>query len=200
MIEIPYKLRKEIQDQIIINSLRGEKGWRFGQRDEDSLLGDYLGNLRTDKRIFMDGNKSYEWESLYHKIQGKGKNAYEKLIGADAIITFEITNNTNYEKTVKSLIFQAKKEGNTNGLQDQKAKMDIIAPRGNFILTCGGNGYTAQTKIGGEKTKIGNFLANKFIECEIGIEGFEYNEKNHTIINKGFYINQIYLDQLKIKI
>ncbi len=200
MIKIPKELRIKIQEQIVTNSLRGEKGWRFSRKDEDSLLGDYLGNLRTDKQKYFEGKSEYDWEILYHKMQGRGKNAYEKSTGADAIITFEIENKVKKRRTVKSLIFQAKKEGNTTGLQNQKKLMDNIALGGNFVFTCAETGYYAQTEIGGAKTSIGQFLAYQFIECNIGIEDFEYDEKNELLINKGRYIEKVKLDEVVIKV
>lgn len=200
MIEIPIELRKEIQEQIVTNSQKGEKGWRFSRKDEDSLLGDYLGNLRTDRRKFLEGKNEYDWEILYHKMQGRGKNAYEKSTGADAIITFEIENKRTKRRTVKSLIFQAKKEGNSTGLQNQKKLMDDIANGGNFIFTCAESGYYAQTEIGGIKTNIGQFIAYQFIECKIGIEDFEYDEQKELLKNKGVYIQKVKLDEVIVKV
>jgi hypothetical protein len=200
MLRIPRELKTEIQEQIVASSRRGESGWRFSHRDEDSLLGDYLGNLRTDKRKFIKGHGEYDWEILYHKLQGRGKNAYEKSTGADAVITFEIVNNVTKKRSVKSLIFQAKKEGNKAGLKNQKDLMDKIAKGGNFIFTCSENGYYAQTEIEGEKTNIGDFIAYKFIECKIGIDGFEYDEKNQLLINKGVHIEKVKFDEVKVRI
>lgn len=200
MIRIPQELKAQIQGQIIVNSKRGENGWRFSRKDEDSLLGDYLGNLRTDKKLFFLDNKEYEWEILYHKMQGRGRNAYEKTIGADAIITFEIQNKINKRRTVKSLIFQAKKEGNSRGLASQKALMDKIALGGNFIFTCGDNGYYAQTKIGGPTLNIGQFLAYQFVECKIGIEDLEYDEISERLINKKISIEKVKLDEVVVKV
>ena len=200
MLLIPKGLREEIQEQIIENSLRGEQGWRFSNEDEDSLLGDFLGNLRTNKRYFLASEKEYEWEILYHKMRGRGPGAYEKSVGADAIITFEIKNKTTGKKTVKSLIFQAKKEGNNIGIKAQKLLMDNIAKDGNFIFTCGESGYFAQTTIGGEKYNIGQFLANQFIECIIGIENFEYDEKRELLFLNGVLIKRTKLAEVVVKV
>ncbi len=200
MIDIPSELKKEIQNKIVENSVRGEKGWRFSKKDEDSLLGDYLGNLRTDKAQYIANEVEYEWEILYHKMQGRGPGAYEKSVGADAIITFEINDKINNRRTVKSLIFQAKKEGHNSGLEIQKELMDKVAKGGNFIFTCGGNGYFAQTEIGGEKYKIGDFLALQFIECQIGIEDFEYDENKELLKIKEKYIEKVKLEEVVVKV
>ena len=200
MIKLPEVLKKKIQKEILKNSKKGENGWRFSKNDEDSLLGDFLGNLRTDKRIFHRFDKEYEWEILYHKMRGRGKNAYESKVGADAIITFEIIDKISNNKTLKSLIFQAKKEGNNSGLKEQKYKMDFIAHGGNFIFTCSELGYYAQTEIEGKKMNIGKFLANEFIECNIGIENFEYDEINRVLKNNGILIEGVELDELLVKV
>jgi hypothetical protein len=200
MIRIPKDLKIEILGQIIANSERGENGWHFSRKDEDSLLGDYLGNLRTNKRLFRLDKKEYEWEILYHKMQGRGRNAYEKSIGADAIITFEIEDKINKRRTVKSLIFQAKKENNVSGLITQKKLMDEVAFGGNFIFTCGEGGYYAQTEIGGQRTNVGQFIAYKFIECKIGIEDFEYDEQQELLKNRGVFIEKVKLDEIVVKV
>ena len=106
----------------------------------------------------------------------------------------------NQKKTVKSLIFQAKKEGNVVGLYEQKRLMDNIAPSGNFVLTCGKSGYFAQTDIGGTKTNIGQFLAYQFIECNIGIEDFEYDEEKEVLRNKSSDIKKAQLDEVVVKV
>jgi len=200
MIRIPKELKQEIKNQIIQNSAKGEEGWRFSKKEEDSLLGDYLGNLRTDKRFFTTIDKKFEWEILYHKMQGRGQNAYEKYIGADAIITFEIKSSFTRKRTVKSLIFQAKKEGNTSGIDTQKSQMDKIAKGGNFIFTCGSNGYFAQTEIGGLKQNIGQFLAHRFIECKIGLENFEYDEVRELLKYNNRFIEKVKLDEVIVKV
>lgn len=200
MIELPKKLKIEIQEEIKKNSLEGEKGWRFSKQDEDSLLGDFLGKLRTDKKKFNKSGKDYQWEILYHKMRGRGRNAYESKIGADAIITFEIIDNITNKKTVKSLIFQAKKEGNNSGLVSQKDKMNKIVPNGNFIFTCSANGYYAQTKVNGNRISIGEFLADEFIECKIGIENFEYDEEEKLLKLNNKLISGVDLEEVVVKV
>ncbi|MCH5719908.1 hypothetical protein [Niabella hibiscisoli] len=90
-------------------------------------------------------------------MRGRGRNAYESKIGADAIITFEIVDKINNKRTIKSLLFQAKKEGNSSGLASQKEKMDKVACKGNFIFTCSEQEYYAQTEIDGQRTNIESF-------------------------------------------
>jgi hypothetical protein len=46
---------------------------------------------------------------VYKKLQGRGKDAYEKKPGADGVITYAILDLKKNERTVKSIIFQAKK-------------------------------------------------------------------------------------------
>lgn len=184
MIKLPEILSEEIKSKIRENSEKGEKGWKFSNEEEDSLLGHFLGNLVTDKQYFKQSDKDYEWEISYNKFRGRGKNALESIIGADAIITFEITDKIRNNKTVKSILFQAKKEGNVRGLQKQKDLMDKYAKGGNFIFTCGPNGYFAQDRIYDEKIRIGNFLADQFLACIIGIQGMFYDDEKKELFTK----------------
>jgi hypothetical protein len=184
MIRLPKNLSEEIKTKIRENSLKGEKGWKYSNEEEDSLLGHFLGNLITDKQYFEQSEKIYEWEISYNKFRGRGKNALESIVGADAIITFEIIDNISNNKTVKSILFQAKKEGNSSGLKKQKDLMNKFAKGGNFIFTCGPNGYFAQDNIDDEKVRIGNFLADQFVACTIGIQGMFYDDKKKELITK----------------
>lgn len=184
MIRLPKILKEQIKESIKFNSIKGEKGWRFSKEDEDSLLGHFLGNLITERQYFEQSNKKYEWEIIYNKFRGKGKDALESKIGADAIITFEIQDNVTNQKTIKSILFQAKKEGNRSGLKEQKNLMDKFAKNGNFIFTCGPKGYFAQDTLDAEKFRIGDFLADQFVACLIGIEGMFYDEVNKELITR----------------
>lgn len=201
MIRLPEKLSEEIKIKIRENSRKGEKGWRFSNEEEDSLLGHFLGNLITDRQYFEQFDKIYEWEIIYNKFRGRGVNALESIVGADAIITFEIKDNLSNFKTVKSILFQAKKEGNSNGLKRQKDLMNKFANGGNFIFTCGPNGYFAQDNLDDEKIRIGDFLADQFIACLIGIQGMFYDDKKKELIkNNRSKTNYLIEDEVIIEV
>ncbi|MGV8994792.1 MAG: hypothetical protein ACOH1O_11875 [Flavobacterium sp.] len=201
MIKLPKDLSEEIKNKIKENSLKGEKGWKYSNQEEDSLLGHFLGTLITDKKYFEDSEKIYEWEIFYNKFRGRGKNALESIIGADAIITLEIIDNITNNKTVKSILFQAKKKGNSRGLKKQKDLMDQFAKGGNFIFTCGPDGYFAQNNIVDEKVRIGNFLADQFVTCTIGIQGMFYDDINNKLITKNSIKNDYtILEEILIKV
>jgi len=200
MIKLPDELIEMIKEYIRKNSLAGERGWRFSNQEEDSLLGHYLGRLVSEKQFFLRENKIYEWEIRYNKFRGRGKNALESLVGADSIITFEIENKDSNEKTIKSILLQAKKEGNNQGLERQKYLMDKFAKDGNFIFTCTPDGYFAQRDLDSDKMRIGDFLSDVFISCFVGIEDMYYEDNRNELIRDDKAINFDIKDELSINV
>ena len=61
-----------------------------------------------------------------------GESRAETLSGADGIISITF-NNDGVEK-YKSIIFQAKKEGNKKHLERQNVKMNELLPGGNMFI------------------------------------------------------------------
>ena len=174
MIQIPGTLSDEIKSVIKENCLEGEQGWSHGEYEEDTIVGDFLGNLRTGKTISTANKNIYEWEIVYKKFHGRGINPLEKETGADGIITFEISDQTRNIKTVKPIIFQAKKKGNYNDLKEQTSKMNQIAKNGNFVLRLTPDGYFAKQDDNKQK-RIGDFLVDDFLACKTGIEGMTFD-------------------------
>jgi hypothetical protein len=175
MIQVPDQLLSRIKKVIKSRAQRGEEGWEHSEYEEDSLVGDFLGNLRTRTHKTVIEEQVYEWRILYKKFRGRGKGAYEKIIGADAIITYEVANLTTGDKTIKSIIFQAKKLNNVEGLKTQQNKMTRVAPAGNFVLICTPNGYFTEQKGVEQRKRIGDFLADDFLACHTGIEGMAFD-------------------------
>ncbi len=194
MHELPQELLDIIKNHIKKRSRRGEKGWDYSNAEEDSVVGDYLGNLRSEKKTMKIDSKTYYWIIYYKKFQGRGPGAEEKRIGADSIISLDIEDKDTNIKTTKSIIFQAKKVGNNSGLIVQKKKMDKYAKNGNFILTCGPNGYFASEDINGGNTKVGDFLADQFLACKVGIKGMYYDP-----IRKELTVDKIKLTQFEFE-
>ncbi|PWL32101.1 hypothetical protein [uncultured Roseivirga sp.] len=163
--EIKIHLRKKCQD--------GEDGWSNANQDEDTLTGDFLGQLRSKTKR----TNGWTWRINYHKFSGRGKGAYEKTTGADGIISIEIEKNS--IKRTKSIIFQAKKKGNSK-IQEQLDKMNKTLPGGNMVLVYGEDGYFGET---GEifksdkevNSRIGDYLSDIFLECKNGLWGVDYD-------------------------
>jgi hypothetical protein len=154
-----------------------ESGWAFSHNDEDTITGDFLGNLRCDwKRV---GNQKFRF--YYQKIRGRGPGALEKQTGTDGIITIEYYDgeSTRY----KSFIFQAKKIGNRIK-KDQSDKIKALLPNGNTVFEYSPNGYYSVDTDTQEKIRINELLKDKFIKCVFGTFDFHYDDKNKVFIKE----------------
>ena len=172
-IGVPKIIVQKIKEHLINASRIGEDGWEHANQEEDTLTGDYLGQLRTG--LNRCGN--WTWRIKYNKFRGRGQGAYEKTVGADGVITIEVEKNG--ERQTKSVIFQAKKVGNRQ-TSLQIEKMQATLPQGNMVLVFGEDGYYAET--GNQfrndlelENRAGDYLANIFVGCKNGQWGVEYD-------------------------
>ncbi|WP_299134541.1 hypothetical protein [uncultured Tenacibaculum sp.] len=174
---IPKNIQSELARYIQERCSSAESGWEFSNQDEDTITGDFLGNLRTPNWI---NKNNFEYRFYYNKFRGRGKGALEKSVGADGIITFELIENG--EHLYKSFVFQAKKEGNKTG-KEQLEKMEYNFPGGNVIFRYGANGYYIEN-YGNDNMRICEYLYNIFLNCKHGIFGVHYDSDNNEIIWK----------------
>lgn len=170
---VPNSVVQEIKNHLIQASRIGEDGWEHANQEEDTLTGDYLGQLRTG----LKRNGEWKWKIKYNKFRGRGAGAYEKTVGADGIITIELEKDGIRE--TKSIIFQAKKDGNRQ-TSVQIDKMQNTLPQGNMVLVFSENGYFAETgndfSNGMElEQRAGNYLAGVFVGCTNGQWGVDYD-------------------------
>lgn len=170
---VPEKVVQQIKDHLIEASLIGEDGWEHANQEEDTLTGDYLGQLRTGIKRCGD----WKWKIKYNKFRGRGAGAYEKTVGADGIITIEIEKDGIRE--TKSVIFQAKKEGNRQTAV-QIDKMQKALPQGNMVLVFSKDGYFGETGKDFEngvaiEKRAGDYLADVIVGCTNGQWGVDYD-------------------------
>lgn len=177
MIPLPRFIIKELQAHILGVCPRAQNGWEFSNQDEDTITGDFLGNMRTD----WNSNQNYEWRFGYNKVRGRGKGALEKIVGTDGIITIHYKNQSTGENYYKSLVFQAKKVNNKVDYE-QWDKMKMFFPKGNAIFSYGPNGYKSYYDDQSTELSICELLARKFLECKIGIEGLYYDHTDNKFV------------------
>ncbi len=60
MIEIPKELLDNIQEAIRQRFRRGENGWEHGEHEEDTLVGEFLGNLLFEKEQVKINRRLFE--------------------------------------------------------------------------------------------------------------------------------------------
>lgn len=175
---IPSNIQKELAEYIKNRCPRAENGWNYSNQDEDTITGDFLGNLRSDGWRYAD---NFRYNFYYNKIRGRGKNALEKRTGADGMVTIELDENG--IKTYKSFAFQAKKVGNRTN-PSQIEKMKIFFPKGNVVFRYGPEGYYLENYDGSEM-KICEYIYNVFLKCKHGIVGLRYDHKKNIFIDGG---------------
>lgn len=192
---LPSNVFVELQDHLRSASLRGEQGWLSGKDEEDTLTGDLGGSLRRDWQQLQDvDGRTWRWRMTYTKFRGRGKDAEEKLIGADGIIQIEVEDLQDRGIQAKGLLFQAKKTGNKRKqtLIEQVRKMESIAPHGAAVFEYGSNQYSASdarlyigdspSTLGNAVTeRLGDYLADRFLPCDVGTRGMYYDAVRTTL-------------------
>lgn len=175
MDKVPKFIQTDLSKYILSKCFHAEAGWEFSNQDEDTITGDFLGNLRTAGWI---EKKNFEYRFYYNKIRGRGPKALEKKIGSDGIITIEIVDGAS--TFYKSFVFQSKKTGNRVN-NDQLAKMEKYFPSNHVIFKYTSNGYFVEN-YNGSDISICKFIAEIFLNCQIGIIGTYYDPKSNKFI------------------
>jgi hypothetical protein len=177
MIPVPTPVKNSIRNHIQSSCSRGEEGWESAKQDEDTITGDFFGNLRNGWTKTAD----HSWRLVYNKFRGRGPNALEKEIGADGIITIHYTDSRKGVEYYKSLIFQAKKEGRSVD-KEQLRKMRQFFPGGNMVIIYGPRGYSAYEAAPANSLRLCDIITNNFLNCTIGIEGLYYDSSTDNLI------------------
>jgi hypothetical protein len=131
----------------------------------------------------------------YTKFRGRGGGALEKTFGADGIVEVKIENLTTGKIHGKGVLFQAKKvtDKNRTRLTDQAKKMEKVAAHGSAIFEYGPEeyiGYDASELVNGHdrltygrsRNRLGNYLADRFLPCDVGKKGMFYDAVGKTIV------------------
>lgn len=190
---VPENVKKVLSEYIMKRCNHAENGWENSNQDEDTITGDFLGNLRTSGWIT---NENIRYQFNYKKFRGRGKDALEKRTGADGIITIEIEKDG--KVYYKSFVFQAKKNGN-NSINKQHDLMKKHFPNGNIIFRYGPNGYNIEGF--NKKLTICAFISDEFLECNYGIEGLRYDSKKENLKKENkIFNNSEWIHELEIKV
>lgn len=203
---LPTELADSIKRHLRTTSRIAEEGWESAEQDEDTLTGDFCGALRTGWQSDVPG---WRWKVTYKKYSGRGKGATEKRIGADGIFEIQLEDPQTGERESKGLLFQAKKRGNAKGLKKQIEKMKKAAPNASSVFEYGADGYygydateidlsevgRSLTKARTDSARLGDFLADQFVPCNIGTRGLYYDAVRRRVIrpdpNKGLVATKL---------
>ncbi|NCU05707.1 MAG: hypothetical protein GXC73_17190 [Chitinophagaceae bacterium] len=188
MIPIPDDVKFAIRNYILHQCPKATNGWKRANENEDTLTGDFLGSLASDDKT-KTGN--FWWEVTYNKPRSQGIDSMESLTGGDGIITIHAKDVSSKSDYYKSVVFQAKKEGNKIDISQQN-KMKDCFPGGFFNLHFSSKKYTGKIP-GGNDLGVCELLAYNFLNCSVGIEGLFYDSDL-----KKYVLDHKKISQLKI--
>lgn len=196
-IYIPQEVIKAISEHIKNAVPRAEEGYWSANEDEDVLTGHLgaclkIGNQKVqvvEKQSERLGN--WTWSLDYYKFRGRGKNATENILGADGL--FELKLQLGYRTETKSLLFQAKKDWDSDqSLVSQCIKLSTWREAA-FVLNYTPNSFEAFSidevlRSRGTRSQISvsnqlrDFLAGDFLECLVGDTDLSYNPKARKLV------------------
>lgn len=185
---LPEIVQRQIGESFKDGVLKAQEGFMYGREDEDVLTGALGQSLVARGYIEIEGEK-FKWKTSYSKFRGRGKNATEKLLGADGIFQIELVNESEEPLFRKGLLFQAKKgwEGKDSNLQGQAKQLTAFGDFG-FIINYTSEGYEAfsativqeangdRREISQDNTKrLIDVLGTDFVVCRSGKTGLWYD-------------------------
>ena len=164
---------------------------------EDSLTGAAFAEFTTyrTRRYFPDGHE-WRWRVKAYKFGSGGEDSEEKVTGADGIIEIEVRHFMTGKVETKALLVQAKKAwaGKSKKLLTQVSDMERLVKGSSAALDYLPTGYVAvsgrevlaaegslRRVPDSEVVPLGDFLADRFLPCEIGTRGLYYEPRRHLL-------------------
>jgi hypothetical protein len=185
---VPHRLIERLADRIKAGVVDAEEKFWLNAADEDSLTGALGHSISTTHPVYLiSGETEFAFEITSHKIGGRGPNAPEKTLGADAIFQIRVYH---YGTPVfsKGLPIQAKVRGGfeNQAVVSQARAMESTAGTG-IVVRYSENGYTAtpaghvtkRAAIGHAPAprpkKLATVLGGDFLQCQVGRVGLHLN-------------------------
>lgn len=195
--KIPAEVTTKMAEQVNDAVSRVEKKYNYHKRNEDQVSG-ALGEQLMDKVSghIKVGDENIVWETAAHTVRSHGKGSFEKKYGADGFVEIRIKDAQSGELiAVKGMPFQAKKEGNEQGLKEQVQKMKSLACSG-IVVEYGPNGFNAANEsdvlkndgsmrgLSQDQIKsLGKTLGEDFPQCRLGRVGAVYVDEIERIVD-----------------
>jgi hypothetical protein len=194
--EIFDELARQYRDAAAdaVNDFPRQKG------DEDGLTGAFGSVIQRQVRGSRTvGDVTYSWESNSDLIRGRGPDAPQKGSGADAFVEVVVKDDRGRVLSRKLLPVQAKNvwEGTDTRLKEQAETLEELFPGAGAVFDYRSDGYRATTcaaaaQADGNRRRLrpeddvslGDLLAERFLECTIGILGARYERDQETVVQQ----------------
>ncbi len=192
---LPELVRHSIRSSYQHSILRAEQAYIHSQEDEDAVTGALGQALFVPQEVITVDGVVYVWRTVYYKLRGRGKNAEEKIYGADGLIQIELKDNQEKILASKALLFQAKNrwKGKDKKLASQAALL-ARSPHTAIIINYSSDGYSAcpaeiAYSAGGnrnyiesqEMRSLASVLGDDFLDCRVGLMGVHYNHETKKL-------------------
>lgn len=192
---LPEAVLRSISNSYRHGISRAEQAYIHSQEDEDAVTGALGQALFVPNQIVMLDSAMYTWSTVYYKLRGRGKNAEEKIYGADGI--FQIILKNVHEKTLasKGLLFQAKNrwKGKDRNLATQ-AELLARNPHTAIVIDYSSAGYKAcsaeiaNRAVGNrndilleDMQSLSSILSEDFLYCRVGLMGIHYDHRTKKL-------------------
>jgi hypothetical protein len=194
---IPEPVYEPIARHLRSAGRRAQRSWETNRAAEDSLTGAAFAELITyrTRRHYADGHE-WLWRIKPYKFVSGGENSEEKITGADGIIEIEVRHSVTGHVETKALLVQAKKSwtGKNKKLLTQVSNMESLAKGSSAALDYLPTGYVAvsgpqvlaaegdlRRVPDSEVMPLGDFLADRFLPCEVGTRGLYYEPRRQLL-------------------
>lgn len=207
---IPKGLLNLIRDRIKSGIVDAEAKYSLNQDEEDAITG-ALGQAisTTGWMEFRSNEGDFTYEIKSYKLRGRGPDAPEKRLGADAI--FQVAVFKGGQRIFgKGLPFQAKKGGGFQNAEVKRQAADLLRTSGTgIVVRYSEKGYSAvdvrdlvnaegvQIAVELQKPKsLATMLGDDFIECRIGRLGLFFDPTQDERDGKGVWAISTHIVQL----
>jgi hypothetical protein len=208
---VPRRVLDEIKALVRRESQDGEKGWRAASKSEDTITGHLGSALARDwsEPIVAEGY-SWRYRVDYRKFSGSTEEPATGADGVfqieidrfdvgvtpldESVVKPEIIEIA--ERFKKGILFQSKKIDNSKReeLVEQLENMEKLSPNEGAYFEYGPDAFrataaSAVVAVDGFTKRIeasafprlGDFLADEFLECKRGVEGMYYDFDRDTL-------------------
>jgi hypothetical protein len=222
--DLPQSLLGELRTHIVGACEQAESGYRSGRGREDAVTGALGERLRLEPiKYVVTLEGTWGFSVLWNKFRSaSGGSREEREIGADGIFQFELYRGYGEEVYTKGLLFQAKKDDDNDleRLFGQCQPMEELVAGGGALIEYAEDAYTAmdcrtalrsqqtvrpiRPDFDAQGTSLGDYLAGRFLACEVGSEELYYDLHTETLFvptaNAAFRRIRATLDKITIAV